>query len=375
MKRVILIRSNPVLPDPPVEKMADVLLEMGYAVTILAWDRAGNTDAVATRGQHCDVVRLGAQAAYSAGVKSFAALLRFEWKLWTWLRRNRTGYDIVHAFDLDTGFVACVAAARWKKRFVYHILDFYAHCHCSDGWVGKLVAWVERAVLDRADSVIICTEKRREQLGKCKQTQIQVIHNTPPECVSDAESIALQGTGQCSRIAYVGTLLEGRGIVQMLDAVQADARFELHIGGFGPLAERVAQAASRENSRVFWYGRLPYDQTLSLERQCDIMLALYDPAIPNHRYAAPNKLYEAMMLGKPVLTCASIGWDEEIGGQDTGVLIDLRADDGIKNGLDELYRRREQWERMGENGRARYTQQYSWQMMKERIRGIYSCLE
>jgi len=371
MKRVVLIRSNPVMPDPPVEKMADTLLEMGYAVTIVAWDRNSDTDTRTVRAEHCDVVRFGAAASYGAGAKSLGALVRFQWKLWNWLRKNRGNYDIVHAFDLDTGFVACVASTLWRKGFIYHILDFYADSHCGRGWIRKLVAWVERAVLDRADSVIICTEKRREQLGTCKQTQIEVIHNTPPECGVNMETMALQGEGQRSRIAYVGTLQGGRGIEQMLDAVKADPRFELHIGGFGPLAELVAQTASEERFGVFWYGRLPYDKTLSLERQCDIMLALYDPAIPNHRYAAPNKLYEAMMLGKPVLTCAGIGWDEEIEGQETGVLIDFSAE-GIKDGLDELYRRRDQWKTMGENGRARYTERYSWQTMKQRIRGIYS---
>lgn len=373
MKRVVLIRSNPVMPDPPVEKIANTLLEMGYAVTIVAWDRNNDTDTVEVRSEHCRVVRFGAEASYGAGVKSLGALVRFQWKVWNWLRKNRETYDVVHAFDLDTGFVACAASGLWRKRFVYHILDFYADSHCSRGWIRKLVARVEHAVLERADSVIICTEKRREQLGRCKQTQIEVIHNTPPECGVETENMTLQGNGQRSRIAYIGTLQGGRGIEQMLAAVAADARFELHIGGFGPLAELVARTASEEQSRVFWYGRLPYDQTLSLERQCDIMLALYDPAIPNHRYAAPNKLYEAMMLGKPVLTCFGIGWDEEIEGQDTGVLITFSAE-GIQDGLDELYRRRDQWKTMGENGHARYTEQYSWQTMKQRIRGIYSRL-
>ena len=373
MKSVVLIRSNPVLPDPPVEKMADTLLEMGYAVTIVAWDRNSDTDTQTVRSEHCHVVRFGAAASYGAGAKSFGALVRFQWKLWNWLRKNRGNYDIVHAFDLDTGFVACAASGLWRKKFIYHILDFYADSHCNRSWSRKLVAWVERAVLDRADSVIICTEKRREQLGACKQTQIAVIHNTPPECGFETENMTLQGDGQRSRIAYVGTLQGGRGIEQMLAAIAADPRFELHIGGFGPLAELVAHTAGEKQSGVFWYGRLPYDKTLSLERQCDIMLALYDPTIPNHRYAAPNKLYEAMMLGKPVLTCSGIGWDKEIEGHKTGVLIHFGAD-GIKDGLDELYRRRDQWETMGENGRARYAEQYSWQMMKQRIRGIYSRL-
>ena len=40
MAHIVLIRSNPVNPDPPVEKVANTLLKAGYQVTVLGWDRA-----------------------------------------------------------------------------------------------------------------------------------------------------------------------------------------------------------------------------------------------------------------------------------------------------------------------------------------------
>ena len=39
MKKVVLIRSNPVSPDPPVEKTANTLIKSGYKVTVIGWDR------------------------------------------------------------------------------------------------------------------------------------------------------------------------------------------------------------------------------------------------------------------------------------------------------------------------------------------------
>ena len=42
MARVVLIRSNPVSPDPPVEKMANALLGLGHSVHIIGWDRSSN---------------------------------------------------------------------------------------------------------------------------------------------------------------------------------------------------------------------------------------------------------------------------------------------------------------------------------------------
>lgn len=41
MKKILFIRSNPVFPDPRVQKEAKTLSDEGYEVEILAWDRTG----------------------------------------------------------------------------------------------------------------------------------------------------------------------------------------------------------------------------------------------------------------------------------------------------------------------------------------------
>lgn len=38
---VIFLRTNPVSPDPRIEKEADALIEVGYNVSVFAWDREG----------------------------------------------------------------------------------------------------------------------------------------------------------------------------------------------------------------------------------------------------------------------------------------------------------------------------------------------
>ena len=44
MRRVVLLRSNPVNPDPAVERIASVLADIGWKVTIVGWDRNGEYD-------------------------------------------------------------------------------------------------------------------------------------------------------------------------------------------------------------------------------------------------------------------------------------------------------------------------------------------
>ena len=88
MKRVVLLRSNPVQPDPPVEKMADALLEMGMQVTILGWDRTQKENSCNSEkflSGTARVVRFGIPAAYGARWATLSSFLRFEWSIFLWL--------------------------------------------------------------------------------------------------------------------------------------------------------------------------------------------------------------------------------------------------------------------------------------------------
>lgn len=374
MKRVVLLRSNPVQPDPPVEKMADALLEMGMQVTILGWDRTQKENSCNSEkflSGTARVVRFGIPAAYGARWATLSSFLRFEWSIFLWLLKNRKDYDMVHAFDLDTGFAAWVISGLFRKKLIYHVLDAYADTHFfSDSLVKRLVYKAEMAVINSAEVTLICSEERKAQMQHSSPKRLEIIHNTPSNAVENTTEQFELGTSDAEvKIAYVGTQCSGRGIDKLIDAVVQDRRFELHIGGYGPLDDMIRNAA-QQCDRIHFYGKLPYAKTLSLERQCDLMVALYDPIIPNHRYCAPNKLYEALMLGKPLLMCEHTGWDTLFREEQIGVLIPF-SQEGITQGLSKLYEVKESWPIMAENGMRLYKEKYSWEIMKQRIQKIY----
>ena len=128
MKRVVLIRSNPVNPDPPVEKAALALLSAGYTVTIIGWDRDANytlkKELIQISGYEAEVIRFGIKAQFSGGIKkNLFPLCLFLKRLRSWLIKNKVTYDTIHAFDFDTGFVASRYAKKFRKKFVYHIIE------------------------------------------------------------------------------------------------------------------------------------------------------------------------------------------------------------------------------------------------------------
>ena len=375
MKRVILLRSNPVQPDPPVEKMADALLEMGMQVDILAWDRSQKNNSCNNErfpSGTAQVTRFGIPAVYGARWASLFAFLRFEWNLLVWLVRNRKNYDMIHAFDLDTGVVAGVICGLFHKKLIYHLLDAYAESHFfSDSLIKRIIYKVEMALINFAEVTLICTEERKIQIQHSNPKRLEIIHNTPNRSAeNETGHLALKESNAEVKIAYVGTQCSGRGIEELINAVVQDHRFELHIGGYGPMDDMI-RCAAKQCNRIHYYGKLPYAQTLSLEEQCDLMVALYDPIIPNHRYCAPNKLYEALMLGKPLLMCENTGWNQLFQEEKIGCLIPY-SQEGIANGLNKLYEIKDQWSTISETGKRVYQQRYSWETMKQRIRKIYT---
>ena len=133
------------------------------------------------------------------------------------------------------------------------------------------------------------------------------------------------------------------------------------------------QDAAKKYENIHFYGRLSYSDTLALEKECDIMLAIYDPSIDNHFYAAPNKFYESLMLGKPVMMVKNTGMSTVVKDENIGVLIDYSKEGFIK-GAEELVAKKDEWISMSQRMKKLYKEQYSWDEMEKRLLILYSQL-
>ena len=374
--RIVLIRATEVMPDPPVEKMANTLISQGHSVSILAWDRSdtyGERKSVKKLANaETDIIHFGISAKYSGGIKAnFKGLLLFQIRILRWLFQHRKEYDAVHAFDFDTGFASMLCCKLLRKKFVYHVLDYYVEGHILPSRIlNSVIEFFEVRVINSADATIICTEKRIEQIRKASPRKLYVIHNTPDMVQQSDSSFALKGDAGKVRLVYVGVLSRMRLLKETVEAVSKMDDVEMHIGGFGEYEDWM-QKAAEQYSNVFFYGKLQYSETLALEKQCDIMMAVYDPSIRNHKYAAPNKFYESIMLGKPIIMAFDTGYDEVITKNDIGILTEYSGV-GITDAIEGLKARKDEWRCMGERAINVYSNNFSWIIMKERIGQLYS---
>ena len=371
-KQVCVLRSNPVRPDSRVEKEAWTLKRAGYDVRIVAWDR--DTDAYETEAtievanEIIPITRFGHRATFGEGMKNIKAYLSFQFHMRKWLKKN--DFDIVHACDFDTAFFSQDIVRRKKKKFVFDIFDFL--CGEPKNFFQRIIKKAQLRIINKADATIICTEERKKQIKGSNPKRLAVIHNTPSGEQVGKEVFSLPETHKV-RVVYVGILQDYRLLKEITEAIAESDIAELHIAGFGKYDTFFSQM-SEQYENISFYGRMTYDRALALESECDIMLAIYDPTIENHRFAAPNKFYESLMLGKPVLMVKNTGMSQIVEENDIGVLIDY-SKEGFSRGMSELIKKKHEWPSMAIKMKNLYENQYCWEEMEKRLIELYADLD
>ncbi|WP_270939387.1 glycosyltransferase, partial [Falsiroseomonas oryzae] len=111
------------------------------------------------------------------------------------------------------------------------------------------------------------------------------------------------------RLLHLGALGAARGAFAMLDALARlpeGTRLVL-VGRFTDGSEAAFEARARQlgiAARIERHGWLPHQEALQIAAGCDISLVLFQPGVENHRLALPHKLFDAMLLGLPVIVPA-----------------------------------------------------------------------
>ncbi len=371
LMNIAMLRSNPVCPDPRIEKEADALLSFGHRVTIICWDRSKRLPAKEeTKLVNGSVkfLRGGLKSEYGNGLRNLLPLLCFQIFLLWQLYLARKDLDAIHAADLDTAIPAWIIAKLYKKLFVYDIYDYYIDAFSVPALIKPLVGTIDTFIINQADAVVLTTEKRVSQIRNATPKRLLIIHNTPQHvCARPKRNVSSKPS-----VAYVGILSRGRLLLEILDVFARRKDWTITIGGFGELSATIAKLGNL-HPNIKYIGTVNYADAIQISSEADVLFATYDPSVPNHKYCSPNKVYEAMMLSKPIIVCAGTGVDELVDSIGMGLAIPYNAID-FDIAVGNLLRNPDLRVRMGRQGRQAYDREYSWEIMSQRLISLYNHL-
>jgi len=367
--RVVIFRSTPIAPEPRVEKVAAVL-SADYQVHVVGWDRTGNLP-VRQEQNGFSLERFSLAAPFGSGMKNLGRLLRWQLFLFGWVLRHGKGVQVIHACDFDTIFPALLAKMLFGSRVVYDIFDFYAdHIRNTPGWVKQIIRGLDHMVIRQVDAVILVDESRRAQLKGVPVRRLEVIYNSPMNMPAAPDVVNVSAD---LRLAYVGLLVVERGLDLVLDILRQHPNWHLDLAGFGGDEAQIrARLAGMPN--VTWHGQVPYEQALALSQAADVLFATYDPAVPNHRYSSPNKIFEAMLLGKPIVVARGTNMDQIVEANRCGLVVTYGEPAALEAALERLAQDPQLRADLGRNARRAYDFRYSWDKMGDKLVALYASL-
>ncbi len=380
--RICFVRSDKGYPDSRVEKEMYALSEE-HEVFLLGWNREKSGDGVihekhGIHGREFDYYLIPEAARYGGGMKSILGpMIKFWKRAYRWLSENNDKYDAIHVVNFDTAKPAYKAARKFKKKIVYDIFDYYSDSYNAPGIVKNCIRNLENNYISKADMTIICSDERKHQISGSSPKNLIIVENTPEDIeVRDDFELASGSDPLKPKVVYAGMLVFDRFLKETSKVMMSRSDIEWHVAGYGVLRPYIEECAANHDN-IFYYGPLPYDDILALEKKCDIMTALQNPSVANNKYSAPNKFYEALMLGKPLVMVRNGSIYKNIEENGIGEVIEAtegKVSEEISAALDCLLDRKNEWHEMGSRSRKIYEEKYPWSMSAKTLLDGYRSL-
>lgn len=360
MRTVAFVRTTNIYDDSRATKEITALAEAGYHVVVLGWDRNGEAEEKskdAFKNLNVECRFFSCQLPSGIGIRNIDKLIK--WLSWTKKQlKTIEQLEAVHACNLDGGFGAYQFCRKNGIILVYDIYDYYIDSHAIPEIVKSFVEKQEIKIINFSKTTIICTEERREQIKKAKPQHILVLHNSP-----DVPEVEKKETSY--DYAYCGSLCDLRLIKEILDGYKDHMNLHFAFAGNDKYKSDVERLA-KTYGNIDYYGTIPYSQVLEIESQAKVLSAIYEPSIRNHKLCAPNKFYEALALGKPLIVCRGTGIDKIVEENKLGKVINYNAKEFYQALLDLLSSPSDIIE-MEERARLLYEQKYRWSLMKQNL--------
>lgn len=286
--------------------------------------------------------------------------------------------DVYHFHDPEL-LPSALKLRREGKRVIYDVHEDVPRDIMSKPWIPRpLRAHISRSfevyenyAAKCFDYVITATPFIKQRFMRhC--AKVEVVNNYP---ILGELGVAHGTRPQKERaVTYVGDITGIRGSVEMVRAIgETDAKLLLGGRFDSPgLRQQVMQLPGWAS--VEELGQLSRTAVAVTFARARAGLVLLHPS-PNHTDAQPNKMFEYMSAGLPLIGSNFPLWREIIEGNSCGLCVDPLDAHAIAQAIRWILDHPEEGARMADNGRKAVREKYNWEAEGQKLLSIYQELE
>src|ERR1019366_7388604 len=375
---VLMLLTNAYDPDPRVRQEALALIRMGCRVRLLAWDR----DSKSPRFECMEGVEVERVFLPSLHGRGNTQLFFYAWVYLKMLWRGlQSSFDVVHCHDLDTLPLGFVLGKLKGKPIVYDAHESFpdmleGSVHPT---VQRALVWLEGFLIRRGTLLITVGEKLRQHFVERGARHSVVVGNwkrLEEYSRSDEQNQEFRRQfripDSAMVIVCIAQLFIDRKIEELLDAVDSTPEVYLIIGGKGALEEMV-RARAAKNPRIRYVGFVGAADIPAYTCAGDVVYYGLDTENPNARFSSPNKLFEALAAGKPLIVADFGEIGEVVRSVPCGIILPNYSVGEIQGALEKL-RDVKLRNSLADNARRHGRTAMNWQKGEEVLYREYSAM-
>ncbi|HTY46197.1 MAG TPA: glycosyltransferase, partial [Methanomassiliicoccales archaeon] len=263
--RVLMLLTNEYRPDPRVRKEAVALTKNNYSVTIISWDRnKKHPKSEESEGVHLERVRTGSVTGPLGMVMNYPLFA-----VRATCRALRSGFDSVHAHDLDTLLIGRLLAWLKGVPLVFDAHEQYGRMIRTDvpDSIARLAESLEKRLMSKVDLAITVNGRIADRMRPNVKGSTIVIMNAV-DVPGFKASNDNRPDGELT-LYYGGTLEPMRYIEEMVEAVGGAVGVRIVFAGNGRLRDFV-EAASKMHSNIEFHGFLPHSTMMQEMSSADV---------------------------------------------------------------------------------------------------------
>lgn len=310
MKVLMIVRSD-VAHDARVVREAVTLTDAGHAVTVVGSNVADGWEPP----PGVEVQSLGARSVFgTSGRRRQPLPLHLRLARWALLPRHnasvnesfrrsvrawaddRGPFDVVHAHDMPMLAIGAELAQRWRAALVYDSHEWWSGRRREQRptpIMDRREQALERRLARRADAVLTVSPGIAERFEAWSVSDVRVVRNTFPITADAPPPVE-----NVSSLLYAGRVDGSRDLDTVLRAV-GDG-LDVGVTLLGP-GDPTYLASHPLPVGVRWRAPVATDTVDDELRAAGVALVTLDDSCDNHRLALPNKLYQAVRAGVPVV--------------------------------------------------------------------------
>jgi glycosyltransferase involved in cell wall biosynthesis len=300
MKKAIVSVTNDLVTDQRVHKVCLVLVQTGYSVLLVG--RKLPDSLVLSRTYETYRMHLLFR-------RTFLFYAEYNIRLFFFLLGKKT--DLLVANDLDTLLPNYIVSKIKGTELVYDSHEYFTEVPELQQSAFKKAVWerIEQFIFPKLKHVFTVNQSIAEVYRNKYKVEVEVVRNMPllntierNQKLKTRADLGLPAGQKIILMQGAGINID-RGAEEAVEAMQfVENAVLLMIGGgdvLHTLKKKVSDLKIRE--KVIFVDKLPYADLLHYTANADVGLTLDKDSNMNYRFSLPNKLFDYIHAGIPVL--------------------------------------------------------------------------